>query len=148
MDKTFLMLLEQTRIARERVEEAGRHLESYCNRSTGVRRITPDGIRGKGGHGDPTAWNVIGKTTLEQNYKATVDALLERKNQLEWNINADPAPDMKWVLYWRLICEHPWDEICTRLGSRYTERGLRRAIRSLIADNDQGRWRRMLNRAL
>ena len=83
MDKTFLMLLEQTRIARERAEEAGRHLESYCNRSTGVRRITPDGIRGKGGHGDPTAWNVIGKITLEQNYKATVDTLLERKNQYQ-----------------------------------------------------------------
>ena len=148
MDKTFLILLEETRLARERAEEAGQRLENYCNRSTGIRRITPDGIRGKGGHSDPTARDVIGKIALEQNYTAAVNRLLECKAHLERDIETDPSPDIKWVLYWRLICEHPWEEICTRMNARYTAKGLQRAIRQHINETDQGRWRRLLQRAL
>lgn len=148
MDKTFLILLEETRLARERAEEAGQRLENYCSRSSGIRRMTPDGIRGKGGHSDPTAHDVIGKLALEQNYSVAVKKLLECKTHLERDIETDPAPDMKRVLYWRLICEHPWEEICERMNARYTVRGMQRAIRQHINATDQGRWRRLLQRAL
>ena len=148
MDRTFLILLEETRLARERAEEAGGRLEDFCNRSTGVSRFTQDGIRGKGRHSDPTAREVIGRLTLEQNYSAAVAGLLEYKVRLERDIEADPSPDMKRVLYWRIICDHPWAEVCRRLNDRYTVRGLQRAIRMLIAANGQGRWRRMLQKAL
>ena len=57
-------------------------------------------------------------------------------------------PDMKRVLYWRIICEHPWEEICSRLNARYTPRGLQRSVRMLTASDDQGRWQRMLQQAL
>ena len=149
MDKTFFILLEETRLARERAAEAAERLEAFSSRSTATsRRFTPDGIRGKGRHSDPTAHSVLGKIALEQNYRAAVDRLVECKCRLERDIDSDPMPDMKRVLYWRIICEHPWEEICSRLNARYTPRGLQRSIRTLIAADDQGRWQRMLQQAL